>query len=315
MFEIRQIMNIKMLYNAKLYWIVAALLVGCSCGSPRNEATSVKASPKNEQLLLNSIPAKRLLAYWDDFNFKTGALSMNPENAEQSLVDFIALLPTVPDTIAGVGVHRMLKKASIDEKSFDFFIEKYAHYLYDPNSPMRNEDFYEHVLTYLIADKKVPEEERTRYTMLLELVRKNQVGSEATDFEYLGEDGESYTMQEGTKPYKMLVFYDPTCSHCEAIMQDLAKTPAVNNCIENGFLDIVSISLHPDKEVWESYQKRVPDNWTNGWDEKGRIINEGLYNIRAYPTIFLLNQSNMVLLKDAPLEVTLRYLVNVVGRS
>src|SRR5690606_605233 len=97
------------------------------------------------------------------------------------------------------------------------------------------------------------------------------------------------------------------------LMKDLGYTPAVHNCIENGFLEIVSVSLHPDKARWTSYQKRIPDNWVNGWDEKGRVINDGLYNIRAYPTIFLLDESNVVLLKDAPLDVTLRYLVNVVS--
>lgn len=308
-------MNLVPIYKGGLYWVMAILLIGISCGSPREGQSAQNGSANSDKGIMASIPAKRLLGHWDGFNFKAKVPAVNPDDAEQKLVDFIALFPTVPDTVVQVAVHDMLKKASVEPKTFAYFLDKYSHYLYDPNSPMRNEGYYEQVLTYLAADNTLPDEERSKYATLLELVRKNQVGTVATNFEYLAKDGKYRSMHEGTKPYKMLVFYDPTCTHCAAIMQDLAQTPAVNNCIENGFLDILSVSLHPDKDSWMGYQKRIPDNWINGWDEKGYIINDGLYNIRAYPTIFLLNEVNMVLLKDAPLDVTLRYLVNLVSRN
>lgn len=307
-------MNIVFIHEGRLYWPIAILLICFSCGNPQESQTVQKNAAKANEEIMASIPAKRLLSYWDGFNFKTNVAAIKPDDTEQKLVDFIALFSTVPDTVVQVAVHSMLKKASVEPKAFAYFLEKYSHYLYDPNSPMRNEGHYEKVLTYLVADETLPPEEKDKYTVVLELVRKNQVGTVATDFEYLAKDGKYHRMHTGTKPYKMLVFYDPTCTHCAAIMQDLAHTPAVHNCIENGFLEIVSVSLHPDRDSWTGYQKRIPDNWINGWDEKGHVINDGLYNIRAYPTIFLLDDANIVLLKDAPLDVTLRYLVNLVSR-
>ncbi|TYR36977.1 DUF5106 domain-containing protein [Sphingobacterium phlebotomi] len=307
-------MNLVPLHKGRLYWAMAILLIGISCGSPRDGQSVQNGSVNSDKEIMASIPAKRLLNYWGGFNFKGRAQAMNPDDVEQKLVDFIALFPTVPDTIVQVAVHDMLKKASVEPTTFAYFLDRYSHYLYDPNSPMRNEGYYEHVLTYLAADEVLADEERSKYITLLELVRKNEVGTVATDFEYLAKDGKYRNMHAGAKPYKMLVFYDPTCTHCAAMMLDLAQTPAVHNCIVNGFLEIVSVSLHPDKDSWTGYQKRIPDNWINGWDEKGHIINDGLYNIRAYPTIFLLDEANRVLLKDAPLDVTLRYLVNLVNK-
>lgn len=305
------------LQKNRLYWAIVLLLLVVSCGNPQGErSVSAGEAPvkKPEIDVMASAAAKQLLHYWDGFSFKSQAVLNKREAAEQKLVDFIALLPAVQDTVAHLAVSNMLTKASTDPRVLDFFLEKYRHYLYDPNSPMRNEGHYEKVLIYLVESDATADEEKIKYRALLELVGKNQVGMVATDFGYLGKDGQYHTMHEGTKPYKMLVFYDPTCTHCAAIMQDLAQTPAVHNCIENGFLDIVSVSLHPDKDSWTAYQKQIADNWINGWDEKGSIINDGLYNIRAYPTIFLLNKDNEVLLKDAPLDVTLRYLVNLVNK-
>src|SRR5690606_31799687 len=303
-------MNFVLQLKGKLYGAIAICWIFITCSSqPEGQHVPI-ASVNAEQEILNSLPAKRLLKYWDGFNFKAKIQAGNPDAAEPKLVDFMGLLPTVPDTVMQIAVHDMLKKASVEPQNFAFFLDKYNHYLYDPNSPMRNDEYYEQVLSYLAVDEILPQEERSKYAVLLELVRKNQVGTLAADFEFVTKDGKYRRMHEGAKPYKMLVFYDPTCTHCAAIMQDLAQTPAIHNCIENGFLEIVSVSLHPDKASWTGYQKRIPDNWINGWDDKCSVINDGLYNIRAYPTIFLLDESNVVLLKDAPLDVTLRYLVN-----
>ena len=299
--------------ETRLYWVMVFLLIGTSCTNPKDvPVVHHDAVAKNEGFM-SSIPAKRVLSYWDGFNFKVNVPAVHAEEAEQKLVDFMSLFATVPDTVVQVAIQDMLSKAAAEPKTFSYFVDKYSHYLYDPNSPMRNEGYYEKVLNYLVKDPRLQEEDIIRYETLLDLVRKNQVGMTAANFEYLLEDGSYREMHAGTKPYKMLVFYDPTCTHCAAIMLDLAQTPAVRNCIENDFLDVVSVSLHPDKESWEAYQQRIPDNWINGWDEKAEVINGGLYNIRAYPTIFLLDANNVVLLKDAPHDVTLRYLANLVS--
>ena len=277
-----------------------------SCGGTQ-QSKSEDSAIQDE--VLETAPAKRLLSYWDGFNFEIGAAQLPPDDTEQKFVDFIAMFPSVPDTVVRVAVQDMLAKASANPETFSYFLGQYDHYLYDPNSPMRNEGYYEQVLRYLVKDANLPDTAQIKYQTQLDMVRLNQVGMAATDFDYLGKDGQDHRMYEGAKNYKMLVFYDPTCTHCAAIIQDLAQTPAVNNCIKNGFLDIVAISLLPDKESWIGYQSHIPDSWVNGWDEKGAVIQEGLYNIRAYPTIFLLDKNNKVLLKDAPIEVTLRYLV------
>ncbi|MBD1431842.1 DUF5106 domain-containing protein [Sphingobacterium sp. DN00404] len=306
-------MNSISLHRGGFYWAMVLLLMEISCSNSRQGSMLQGDTTDNE--IMNSLPARRLLTYWNDFNFDGRVLVVNSNHAEQKLVDFIILFPTVPDTVVRVAIHNMLKKAAAEPKTFTYFLDRYSHYLYSPNSPMRNEGYYELVLIYLAGDETLSDEQRSHYTTLLEHVRKNQVRTVAADFEFLAKDGKYRRMHAGTKRYKMLVFYDPTCTHCAAVMQDLAQTPVVINCIENGFLDVVSVSLHPDRGSWMGYQKRIPDSWINGWDEQGQVINNGLYNIRAYPSIFLLDEKNRVLLKDAPLDITLRYLVNLANEG
>lgn len=306
------------LQRGGLCWAMVFLLVVVSCRNPRSDrSVSNAGTPEAEERsnVMKSPPAMHLLQYWDNFNFESSVQASNWDKVEQKLVDFISLFSTVPDTVVQVAIWDMLTKTSKDSMVLDYFVSKYQHYLYDPNSPMRNEGYYEKVLSYLAEANAVSRQERMKYTARLNQVRKNQVGTVAADFKYLAKNGQYHAMHEGVKPYKMLVFYDPTCSHCTSVIQDLGQTPAVYNCVENGFLDVIAISLNPDKDSWKAYQSQIPSNWSNGFDENGTVIAEERYHIRAYPTIFLLDKTNRVLLKDAPLDVTLRYLVNLVSRN
>ncbi len=46
----------------------------------------------------------------------------------------------------------------------------------------------------------------------------------------------------------------------------------------------------------------MPDNWVNAYDEKLQISNEELYDLKAMPTLYLLDKEKKVLLKDAELK-------------
>jgi hypothetical protein len=43
-----------------------------------------------------------------------------------------------------------------------------------------------------------------------------------------------------------------------------------------------------------------PDNWYNGFDPDMVIRGESLYNVRAIPSLYLLDKDKIVLMKDAP---------------
>jgi hypothetical protein len=43
-----------------------------------------------------------------------------------------------------------------------------------------------------------------------------------------------------------------------------------------------------------------PEEWYNGFDPDCVIRNTGLYNVRAIPSLYLLDAEKKVILKDAP---------------
>jgi len=286
--------------NRVLFLIVSLLFCAC-CADPDQRSTGVGKADLNESV-------SRLFHHWDDFDFDDTLRVFNPNVGEQQLVDFISLFSAVSDSTLREAVYTMLKKAEVNEKSFAYFLEKYRHYLYDPNSPMLNEGYYEHVLAYMVHAKKASETERIHAQTLLKLVRKNKPGTKAADFQYMNEKGEYRYLHAGTSNYKLLLFYDPECSHCSAIIGALASSDRANAYIDKGQLEVIAVCVLDDYKLWKDYQKAIPANWTNGWDKLGLVIGKGLYNVRAFPTLLLLNKENIVLLKDASADVILRYM-------
>lgn len=60
----------------------------------------------------------------------------------------------------------------------------------------------------------------------------------------------------------------------------------------------------PDEELqeWKRHLSDFPKEWINGYD-KGLVIKEkNLYDLKAIPTLYLLDQKKIVILKDAPIR-------------
>ena len=54
-----------------------------------------------------------------------------------------------------------------------------------------------------------------------------------------------------------------------------------------------------------------PDEWYNGFDPDMVIRNDELYNVRAIPSLYLLDKDKRVILKDAPENKIFQYLMSV----
>ena len=70
-----------------------------------------------------------------------------------------------------------------------YFVGLFEKYLYDPNSPMRNEELYIPALEAMIASERLGEADKVRARYRLELARRNRPGTPATDFRYRRERG------------------------------------------------------------------------------------------------------------------------------
>ena len=98
----------------------------------------------------------------------------------------------------------------------------------------------------------------------------------------------------------MLFFSNPGCTACKEIMDVLNNDPVISGLIASGTMSVLNIYIDEDLEAWKSYMPIYPDTWYNGFDPDFAIRGEKLYNVRAIPSLYLLDREKTVILKDAP---------------
>ncbi len=238
--------------------------------------------------------------WWDKFDFgDTLSVDRWSDYAEQAFVDFdYGLLMHVPREMADKALAVLFGRAAANGDVFWKFSEIAEKYLFDGNSPARNEDLYISTLNAILANPALDEWERIRPQEQLRLALKNRVGDRAADFRYTLESGATGTLHGLRAPYTLLFFNNPGCSTCREMMDAISATPFLQNLIEEGTLTVLAVYSDEDLAAWREYLPQMPQGWIASYDASQTINNEELYDLKAIPTLYLLDADKRVLLKD-----------------
>lgn len=203
------------------------------------------------------------------------------------------------------------EKANASSNVFETFVELVEKYLFDPNSPYRNEDYYGLYAERLAKYHGFSAEMQDKYARDARLCALNRVGTKATDFRFADRRGKMHTLYGVKAPYTLLFFSNPGCEACMNIINVLKGEPGIAQMIATGQLAVLNIYIDEDLEAWRSYMPIYPEEWYNGFDPDFVIRNDELYNVRAIPSLYLLDADKTVLLKDAPENKVFDYLVRL----
>jgi hypothetical protein len=285
--------------------LMCLLLVSCGGKGQRSQALEKQTKQFTLPVIPSIItdPSERAdyLAghYWDNFDFSDTSLIRISEISEQAIVNYIDIFPHVSAGALRLSITNTLKKAQSTPKMFAFFTEQFEHYLYDPNAPMRNEESYRVVLDFLIESSQVDELNKVRPRFQLEQVNKNRPGVIATDFVYTLPNGRQESMHKIKSDFLILFFNNPGCSACGEYQEGLVRSPVIINMMETGRLKIFAMYVDQEIAGWLEYLPSIPPSWVNGYDASTVIRNNNLYDLRAIPSLYLLDKDKRVILKDA----------------
>lgn len=245
--------------------------------------------------------------YWDRFDFGNRDLIGRPEITEQAFVDYINILGYVPKEEADASLLYTLRKAETDTIMYTHFLELFEKYLYDPNSPFRNEEYYLSVLRGVEKSQLLSEESRSRYLFQQEMAMKNRVGERSNDFTYTVPSGQSVRLYDLKSEYTLLMFTDPGCGTCAEVTERLKASKELQEVLSmNGpmrtMLAILAVAPDSDYAEWSAHISEMPAQWIYAYDKSGEITAKRLYDIRAYPSLYLLDSNKEVILKDTSIE-------------
>ncbi len=298
--------------------LLLLLLVSCTGTGARKDAVVV-ATSEHKPLQIPAIPSYLTVPadrgewlaqhFWDNYDYADTTQIASPATTEQALAEFIELLKYAPAETASEAIRKNLSDARRSGRPMlDFFAGLYDKYLYDPNSPARNEDLYIAVLEYLVNNSGLPDIEKARPRYRLEMAMKNRPGTPAADFAYVTISGEKGTMRRIAAPMLLIYFHNPGCGGCKEIMASVASSPAVSQAIASGKLKVLAMYVDGDLATWRERFADIPAGWINAADPAGTLRDGNVYDLRAIPNIYLLDRDKRVILKDAPFEAVEQYL-------
>lgn len=302
-----------------VYLILILFLFMCCKGQQPKQ--SLDEEPKTEHANLPSFqmvtipsiitdPTERaeylIKHYWDHFDFTDTTYIHHPEISEQAFVDYIDVMPHAPYSSVSSSIKNMLKKAEADSSMFTFFTGLYEKYLYDPNSPLRNDEFYIPALEVIIASPLTIE--KVRPSHLLEVAKRNRVGEKASDFTYTLVDGRQSTLYKIQSDYTLLFFNNPGCNSCKEITGQIQSSLTAGYLMKEKKLTVLAVYTDEDLTEWKNYLSDIPKEWINSYDKGTRLLDQEIYDLKAIPTLYLLDKDKKVILKDTTFEQLEHYL-------
>ena len=245
--------------------------------------------------------------YWDRFDFSDSTLTRKPAITEQAFVDYIHILGLMPEGDPVGSLINTLHRAQANSTMYGYFVSLMEKYFYDPNSPFRNEELYIPVLKEISSSPLLCEADRSRYLLQLEMTLLNRVGEKANNFTFMLPSGESRNLWDINSQYLLLLFSNPGCPTCETVIQYLDDSPVLKkafslNSPTRNMLTILTIYPDNEPEEWRDHLPQMPQQWLHGYDPGMAITRDRLYDIKAIPTIYLLDSDKKVILKDCSLE-------------
>jgi thiol-disulfide isomerase/thioredoxin len=238
--------------------------------------------------------------FWDNFDFRdTLNVARWSDYAEQVFVDYTyGFLANVPQEIGNKSIGTLFQKAAPNKIVFQKFAEIAEKYLFDPNSPYRNDEYYIATLETVLANPALDEWERIRPTEQLRMSLKNRVGTPAADFRYTLASGATGTLYGLKATYTLVFLNNPGCPACRETMGQILASPTLTALVDDGTMKILAVYTDENVTEWRDYAPNIPENWINSYDKELTIKTGELYDLKAIPTLYLLDSKKTVMLKD-----------------
>lgn len=291
--------------NSSLLLLV--FVTACSCNGQGSKQQTSQASqpaaftlPKVPIILQNpeEIAAFLVSHYWDNFNFADTSLIGKADITEQAFADYVNFFPHTTIDVIEKSVSSMLHEAMTgSEDMFLLFEGLYEKYLYNPNSPFRNDAYYIIALQSIIADKQVDESFKIRPRYQLEMALKNRQGTIANDFGFTLGNGHKMRLSRIHSPYIVLFFNNPDCEDCKRVKEVLSQLTIP---------DVKIVAVYPDEDIELWRRIAYPRDWINGYGDL-KMREQQPYDLRAIPCLYLLDKDKKVILKDARVEELVNY--------
>ena len=244
--------------NNRPYILLLVLLAAAGCGQKKAERFT--ALPFPDIVLPSMIQSQQDAAeyyaehFWDNLADPERAYpsdsilvsGVRKTDVEQRFANWMSILDAVDLKTSEMAIKTLYDNALACERkdtssnvfeTFEAFADKY---MYDPNSPMRNEEYYLHFAVRLASYPGFSSQEQAKYAHRAAGCALNRLGQKAADFRFADKRGKMHTLHGIDAPYTLLFFSNPGCEACLNIINMLKEEPKISEMISAGTLAVLN---------------------------------------------------------------------------
>lgn len=248
-------------------------------------------------------------SYWNDFLFNDALLVASKQTEEKFATFLFGLYKIGEFGHSFVDSDNAFMQEHINilmEKVTGFgvndrFLSLAEKYLYEPNSPYYNDELYLFFLKYEAKFHFRNVSQSARFKHHYNMIKKNMVGEPATNFSYETQTGQKGSLYDIDAKYLVLFFNDPSCSECKMVKEELVSK---QNALDSLGVKVFAVYIDDKPELWRT--AAYPAEWLNGYAPV--IDSDDLYNIRALPCLYLLDNKKQVIFKDSQVDIIVNYI-------
>lgn len=201
-----------------------------------------------------------------------------------------------PDTITKAA-DRMLNMAK-DSKKITKYLTWYITYNAEQSDIMGMDEVFVHMVDNHFGKEKTPwvtDKVLNNLNERADKLRNILIGKKAPNMLLQDTAGNNVPLHSIDAKYIAIYFWEPDCGHCE---RETPKLKKIYNDLKDDGFKVYSVCIdRNNRKKWKSYIKEKDLNWINVYDGNKWTNFQELYDLRAVPTIFLLDKEKHILAK------------------
>jgi thiol-disulfide isomerase/thioredoxin len=212
------------------------------------------------------------------------------------------LTPQTPDSIMA-SADTIIEKSRADKEVFKYCVATLANE-YETSKIMGFDAVFVHIAEkyYLTKDAYWADSTlKAKIHERVEKIRPNILNTPAHDLVMPDTSFKMHRLYDIKAKYTVVVFWDPTCSHCKI---EIPKLHAYYDSVKakGESLEIFSIGIESDIELWKNYIKEKHLDWINVSDLYNNTHFRDYYDIYSTPVIYLLDEQKRIIAKRLDTE-------------
>lgn len=241
--------------------------------------------------------------YWDRCNFKQ-ALSSKAKFAK-SFDTYVDLMKAGSRHAVMRSIYKLLGTLEKQPKELLFIAQQAEAIMYSDTATFRSDEAYIPFARAIADNKKIDRDIKEHYAAHARILAGSAKGMDAPVLQYTDTLGASRTLAADTAQYVILFFNDPRDVDSMISRGRIAANPTAAELVKRGLIRIAAITpSQPDAE-WKTLASRYPEGWIVGTAPDAA----SLYDLRNFPTIYVLDKDLHIVDKDTSTD-QLIYLFN-----